>query len=239
MTISSIFPEDFTTWQGNFLIELDIDWAAEEVIEDTISLLDDYKIPATLFATHKSAALSNILRKPQFEIGIHPNFVPLLRGEHSAGRDFKEVISRLLEIFPDVKSSKAHSLVDSSILLQHYSDVGITHDNTYFIDFPGMQPLMPWRLWNKMVRVPLFWEDDYDCLTAYPRNFRELLNVSDGLKVFGFHPLHIFLNTESLERYEKTRSFHHDPKRLIDFRYNGIGTRTKFIQLLEHMSQNI
>ena len=58
-------------------------------------------------------------------------------------------------------------------------------------------------------------------------------------KVFGFHPLHIFLNTEALDRYEKIRSFQHDSKRLMDFRYDGIGARTKFIQLLEHMSQNM
>ena len=54
-----------------------------------------------------------------------------------------------------------------------------------------------------------------------------------GLKVFDFHPIHIFLNTESLERYERTRPIHHNPKELIKHRYSGYGARNQLIELLE------
>lgn len=236
MIIKTINPDDPTTWEGKFFVEIDVDWAAEAVIEDTIRLLEEYQVPATFFATHRSGALSNIQNSSQFEIGLHPNFVPLLRGDNSLGKDFKEVMGRLMDIYPDAKSCKAHSLVDSSVLLQHYSELGITHDNTYFIDFPGIGALKPWWLWNNLVRVPLYWEDDYACVTPYVRNFDKLLNVSKGLKVFGFHPIHVFLNLESLDRWAAVKGSQNDVDRLLESRFEGEGTRTKFLSLLKFLS---
>ena len=53
------------------------------------------------------------------------------------------------------------------------------------------------------------------------------------MKVFDFHPIHVFLNTESLNRYERARPFFQNPKELIKHRYEGYGTRNRFIELLE------
>ena len=58
----------------------------------------------------------------------------------------------------------------------------------------------------------------------------KLLN---GFHVFDFHPIHVFLNTESLDRYERTRSIHQNPKELIKHRYQGHGTRSWLMELLE------
>jgi hypothetical protein len=96
--------------------------------------------------------------------------------------------------------------------------------------------LAPWRLWNNIVRVPLYWEDDYHCVTKNQRNFDKVINTNFGLKVFGFHPLHIFLNTESLNRYELVRSFQNNPDKLINYRYTGEGTRSRFVKLLNLIS---
>lgn len=238
MTIEKIIPETAASWDRKVFIEIDVDWAHEEIIDDTIRLLDEHKIGATFFATHRSAALSNIANSKQYEIGIHPNFIPLLKGSHSKGSDYKEVIGRLLDIFPDAKSAKSHSLVDSSMILHHYEELGITHDNTYLIDAPQMHPLAPWRLWNEVVRVPLYWEDDYACVTKYQMNFDQHLIDEPGLRVFGFHPLHIFLNTETLDRYEMIRSFQDDPKKLLTHRFEGEGTRNRFIKLLHWLSKH-
>lgn len=236
MIIKNINPDDPLTWEGKFFVEIDVDWAAEAVIEDTIGLLEEYQVPATFYATHKSGVLSNIQNTDQFEIGVHPNFVPLLRGDNSSGRDFKEVMGRLMEMYPDAKSCKAHSLVDSSVLLQHYSEIGITHDNTYFIDYPGIDTLKPWRLWNNIVRVPLYWEDDYACVTPYPQNFNTLMAASQGVKVFGFHPVHVFLNLESLDRWAAVKGNHSNVDYLLENRFEGEGTRTRFLSLLKFLS---
>ena len=53
-----------------------------------------------------------------------------------------------------------------------------------------------------------------------------------GLRVLTFTQF-IFLNTESLDRYESTRSLHHNPKELIKHRFMGYGTRNRLFDLLE------
>ena len=41
------------------------------------------------------------------------------------------------------------------------------------------------------------------------------------------------LNSESIDRYEKTRTLHGTPKELIKYRYDGWGVRNTLIKLLE------
>jgi hypothetical protein len=218
------------------LVEIDVDWSHEEYIDDTASLIFEYGIDSTWFCTHESAALRNIEKSKNVEIGIHPNFVPLLKGDDSLGKNVDEVLKNLLSIFPDSKVSKSHSLVDSSIIMQSLADQGITHECSMLIDAEQMQPLKPWKIWNGITKVPLFWEDDYACVSYNSIEFSQLLSSHNGLRMYGFHPLHIFLNTESLERYERTRPHHGNPNELIKHRYKGEGTRTRFIKLLEYMS---
>jgi hypothetical protein len=51
----------------------DIDWAPEEVIEDTLSLFEENDVKCTLFETHSSSVI-NSCSQTLFEIAIHPNF---------------------------------------------------------------------------------------------------------------------------------------------------------------------
>ena len=237
MKLCDLVPEEVGTWENKTIIEIDVDWAHDDVIADTVELISEFGVETTWFATHKSAALDNIRNHADFEIGIHPNFMPLLRGDSSLGASYDEVIDRLCDIYPEAKCSKGHALVDSSAIISHLTSAGITHDNTMFIDAPVMRPLAPWRLWTGMVRAPLCWEDDYACVSPYKDTFSKLLKDESGLKIFGFHPLHVYLNTESLDRYERVKEFSSDPAKLKDMRYEGTGTRTRFIELLKAVSE--
>jgi len=53
-----------------------------------------------------------------------------------------------------------------------------------------------------------------------------------GLAVLDFHPIHVFLNTESSERYERTREIRRRPDELLKHRHTGVGTRTRLMRLL-------
>ena len=66
-----------------------------------------------------------------------------------------------------------------------------------------------------MLKIPYFWEDDIEAMQSDSFNIGSLINFS-GLKVFDFHPIHVFLNTEALDRYEKSRPFHRDKNLLIE-----------------------
>jgi hypothetical protein len=79
--------------------------------------------------------------------------------------------------------------------------------------------------------MPHFWEDDAVCIYEVNTPIRELLSRG-GLKVFDFHPIHVFLNTENLDRYERTRPYHQNPAELIRHRHTGLGTRSALNHLL-------
>lgn len=50
--------------------------------------------------------------------------------------------------------------------------------------------------------------------------------------VINFHPIHVFLNTESMDRYESVRHIHQNAQELLKYRYEGYGTRNLLIDLL-------
>ena len=80
-------------------------------------------------------------------------------------------------------------------------------------------------------KVPYFWEDDVACIEEDHKSLAELGSLS-GLKVFDFHPTQVFLNTNNIELYERTRPLHNNPKELIKHRYEKYGTRNRLLELL-------
>ncbi|WP_203363284.1 hypothetical protein [Bacillus sp. REN10] len=58
-------------------------------------------------------------------------------------------------------------------------------------------------------------------------NVSHYLN-KDGLKVFNFHPIHVYLNTERLDRYYRIKSFYHNIEKLEAHRLKNdlCGTRS-------------
>ena len=60
--ISSIVPNDLESWQKKIFLTFDLDWAHEEVISDTIDLIDQSGISSTWFVTHKSSEIERLNR---------------------------------------------------------------------------------------------------------------------------------------------------------------------------------
>ncbi len=232
--ICSIDPSRPDTWEGNISITFDIEWAHDEILLDTVNILEQAGASATWFVTHDTPILGRLRDHPWFELGIHPNFNYLLNGEKKNGSNAEEVIDVLMELVPEAKSIRSHAMTQNSNLLDLFKKKGLTHDCNHFIPEQTEIFLRPWKLWNGLIRIPYFWEDDVTCM--YEKNTSiEGLVQRKGLKVFDFHPIHVFLNTEHLDRYEQTRRLHHNPKELIKHRYEGEGTRTKLLRLLQQV----
>ncbi|WP_431098456.1 hypothetical protein [Polaromonas aquatica] len=212
-------------------LTFDIDWAHDEVLADTIELVEAAGVAATWFVTHDTPLLSRLRGNRRFELGIHPNFNFLLQGDDRNGRTAAEVIDRLLQFVPEAKSVRSHSITQNTGVLDLFRSRKLTHDCNHFIPEQTQIELKPWIHWNGLIRVPYFWEDDVWCLSDENTALEALIQRA-GLKVFNFHPIHIFLNTERLDRYERTRSLHQRPDELEKHRYDGIGTRTRMLDLL-------
>lgn len=230
--ISHIVVDDKSSWQDQIFLTFDIDWAQDSILHDTIDLVEEAGVAATWYVTHETPALERLRSIRNFELGIHPNFNFLLEGDVRNGRNMTEVVERLLTIVPEAKSVRSHSMTQSSGLLVVFEKHGLTHDVNHFVPAHSGIRLSPWLIWNGLCRVPYFWEDDVACMHGQKDNMIDLA-LRPGLIVFDFHPIHIFLNTEHLDRYERTRHLHNNPEELIKHRYEGVGTRTRLVELLK------
>ena len=212
-------------------LTVDVDWAHDEILEDAIDLVSVTGASCTWMLTHKTDLADDLSRNPRFEIGLHPNFNDLLEGTVDRDGGAAGILDRLLNVYPEARTVRSHSVTQSARLSSLFFERGIRFESNDYIPAAQISFLQPWSLENGITKVPFFYSDQLVCASTAPE-LRELVSRR-GLKVFNFHPIHIFLNTESLDRYERTRSLHTNPKELFKYRYNGYGTRNRFIELLE------
>jgi hypothetical protein len=102
---------------------------------------------------------------------------------------------------------------------------------------PGSTPF--WML-GEVVQFPIYFMDDFWLRSR--KNETELPAVErllqgEGLKVFGFHPVHIYLNTPSIEYYNRHKTDYQEPAALRDDRSEQPGTRDLFVSLLKSLSE--
>lgn len=223
--IKTISPNDKDTWEDKFFLTIDIDWASDEIIHDTIDLIEAEDVCVTWFITHETPVLDRIKENPKFELGVHPNFNFLLQGSDQQGKDTNDVISRIMKVVPDATSVRSHSMTQNTNLLKMFFEHGLTHDCNHFIPHQSGVELKPWTLWTELIKVPYSWEDDIACLYGDIEDFK-IMKFQKGLRVFDFHPIHIFLNTEDMARYERTREKHRNYEALLCERnQSNIGAR--------------
>jgi hypothetical protein len=192
-----------STWQDKIFVTFDLDWCSDEVLSYTLDIVEEYDIKATFFVTHHTPLLVRMRANPKIELSIHPNFNFLLEGDFRYGKNIEEVIKYYKDIVPEAVSVRSHSMTQSSKILDSFEKFGILYDCNTFIPFSSGIELKPYKHWtNKLIKVPYFWEDDVHCLYEWEWNVEKFIKYK-GIKVFDFHPIHIFLNTEDLDRYNR------------------------------------
>lgn len=206
-------------------ITLDVDWAADEILQAALDLVAGLGIPVTVFCTHPTPVLEG-LDPERVELAWHPNFL--------AGRDELDVIGELEAWFPGARGVRSHALYFHSRLAPAYLSRGVeyvAHDLRF-----GLCDLAPVTHWSGLVDVPGFWEDDVHAL-FFDGDFDPGLVDLDppGLKVFDVHPIHLWLNTDRMVRYEGARADMEARRDLSSHVNPGRGARTFLVQAVEHM----
>lgn len=226
------------------VITIDTDWAPDFAIMQVIELLVKKNIKATWFVTHQSSVL-DVLKdhKEIFEIGIHPNFF----ANSTQGKNNKEVIEKLLTFVPEAKSIRTHSLFQSLNLLDFISHnyPQITIDSSLLMKkSPFLTPhSLYFHSGGMMTRFPIFWQDDIESSEKIPTwNLEEPVYHTKGLKVFNFHPIHLWINTFNINQYLKLKNEIPDinnskQKTLDKFVNKENGALRFFEQLLNHISK--
>ena len=140
---------------------------------------------------------------PNFEVGIHPNFLP----ESTQGSSHEAVLDYCIDIVPDARSMRMHSLFQSSPLLSLVSIKypQVETDVSLFLPFhDNLQPVMKYEQDRSMTRLPYYWEDDNAAVDPTWR-WDSPPPPSNGLKIFDFHPVLVALNIDDLKPYQQLK----------------------------------
>lgn len=233
--INEIDATNPTTWKDKCFITLDIDWACDEVLTQSINLLESFQAKATWFITHDTPLLNRLKENPNFELGVHPNYNGLLNLDPQYGDSAEKILDKLLNLVPNAKSVRTHSLLQSNRIEDLFESKGLTHECNHYIPYHSGIELKPWVIWNNLTKVPHFWEDDLECKTSLKEDNIKFQNLK-GIKVFDFHPIHLFLNTDKMQRYEDSREFHQKTSKLQEFINHDFGVLNILKNLLINFS---
>jgi len=228
------WPDGFTIDAACFTV--DVEWAADAVLDDIRGLFDQHGVRATFFVTHAGVAV------PGHERGLHPNFrrsgdtyraIPRA-GELSDSEIQEHVVSTTLAFAPEAKGVRSHSLYYDSTLLPLYQRLGIEYDCSY--QMPLVAGLRPFWKHHGIIEVPTYYADHLDLMTGISDFQVQRLGLDrPGIKVFDFHPNVVFLNAASDTTVRNGQSIYHDPARLLAARHQGRGIRTLLLDLLSYV----
>jgi len=212
------------------LITIDTDWAPDFILSHVAEMLSNKGVKCTWFVTNDSPYLETLKKNNLFEIGIHPNF----ESNSTQGQDPDSILNNLKKIVPEAKSSRSHSLFQSNNLFLKFEKIGIENDVSLFI--PGIIDSQPYYLkFANLYRFPFTWEDDIALLENDDLDINKY-NLQ-GLKIFNFHPIHIYLNSISLDLYQKLKTdvgiTNLTEENIKEYVNTGKGVKTFFLRLLD------
>jgi hypothetical protein len=220
---------------NHLCITFDVDWAHPEVLKDTVDLIENRGLRCTFFCTHAGIDL------PGHERAVHPNFrrngdtMRAYLGPEDDERVFRHVVARTKSFCPEARGARSHSLLYDSSLMAIYAEQHLSYDSTYALPLAtGLRPVLKER---GVLEMPIYYMDHIDVMEHQTGFALPGLQLGrPGLKVFDFHPIHIFLNTVSEEHYAQSRAYQRDPDALRKLRHDGAGVRTLFERLLDHVA---
>lgn len=241
--IKNINIADASTWKEKVFLTFDVEWAADGVLAHTLDIVERYDIKVTFFHTHETKLTERMRENPKVELGIHPNFNPMLMGDLSRGKNIDDIVENCLKIAEEAVSVRSHSQTQNSHILDSFVKHGMRFEVNSFIPINAGMVLKPWLFWNGMMaKVPYFWEDDIHCIQSVKGlggrdNALTLLNY-EGIKVFDFHPIHVFLNTERIARYERCKNDYSEFQKLLKHRNcSTYGIYNYLIELIEEVAK--
>lgn len=200
-------------------ITIDVEWAPDPVLADTLELLNEYDVAATLFSTHDDG-----VEAAGHERALHPNF----EGDLNAA----SAVDDLLDVYPGAIGYRSHRLAISSPLRATLAEKGLRYESNYMTYL--VPDLSPFRMPAGITQFPVYWMDDVWFRSEQAVPDVASLVAGEGLRVFDFHPPHVYYNTPSLEYYETHKDDYWE-KPNEEIRYTGTGVRDIFVSLLEYV----
>ena len=228
---------------NEIVLTLDVDWAPDCAINFVAERLLAHRVRATWFVTHTSPAILALRRYPDlFELGIHPNFLP----GSTHGETPEVVLRHCMALVPHATSMRSHALMQSTPLLDTVMrETPIETDVSLFLPRAKAVEFIEYhRPGRTLLRVPYVWEDDFEMESGDPCwELSPLFGRGEGLKVFNFHPIHIYLNSADIGPYHRLKRrvrcvTEATPEEAAAFVHVGMGTQVSWGQILKHLIEH-
>jgi len=172
-------------------LSFDIDWVPDFMLSFTADLVSH--LDASFMHTHSSPVCKQVAEN--FPSGIHPN----LQKNSDQGNGIDESIKFLRELGVDFETCRFHVLKHGYPDLIKLSEHGTKLDSSTIL-FNGKNILPTYHHDLDMVLAPYFWEDGIHLRGKELKGEAGIIDWSTpGLKIFDFHPLDIYLNTNSMD----------------------------------------
>jgi hypothetical protein len=223
--------------QNYVVLTMDQDWCHTSVLEETINIFESLKLPATVFVTDFTQKWSST---ENLEWGVHPNFAP----DSTQGLSVEAIILKADSSVENCTSWRSHSLFTSTKILDEVSRLTDWKiENNFYSPkatkinydiFPG----------TSITRIPLHWEDDLELrgkVTAVDY-LRSTYPESNSVVVFNFHPIHLILNSESMQTYNSLK-VKQQLNRPINFyqdyrNSNSMGIKNQLLDLVDFLQND-
>ena len=170
-------------------LTIDLDWASEVVIQETLDWFHDNNIAVTVFATHESEVVMN--RMSTLEVGLHPYF----SHDSSQGSTPTETLESLSKITTNVPIYRSHRFLDSNQIRGHMKKLGMLASSNVCTD---LDPVNPFTHRSGMTEIPISLEDGNYLERGYDLgNVQQIVNLISNSDIFviAIHPMHFVLNT--------------------------------------------
>src|SRR5262249_11187590 len=110
---------------------------------------------------------------------------------------------------------------------------GLKYDLNTLIPIDSGIDVRPYKHCTGIIQLPHVWEDDVHCMCGW--SYKNILNdfhSYKGLLILDFHPIHIFLNSKSLDNYKESKKIQNDFEKLFSYRNNDYGTEKFLFDLI-------
>lgn len=219
---------------SKIIITIDIDWASEQAIEETIAYFIEKNIPITVFSTHNSRVIESFIDK--IDIGLHPYF----SSDSSQGKNINDVVKFMMDLPHNIQAYRCHRFAVCNSSKQAMLDAGMIISSNVCTD---LEVIPAFRDRFGIIEVPIFLEDGGYLWRKHKLelsdNFTNKI-LNEGTKIITIHPMHFVLNTpnfeymfnikNSLSRYEWNNM---SKPTINQLKWNGRGIRDLIIDIMQ------
>ena len=219
---------------SKLMITVDLDWACEPAIEETLDFLKIQKIKPTVFITHRSPSVESCMQ--EIEVGLHPYFSP----DSSHGSTIDEVTKCVMDLPHNLAAFRGHRFAVCNSSRQAMAQAGMLISSNVCTD---LETIAPFKDRFGLLEIPIFLEDGGYLWRQHPLEITQALKdrlSENGAKVIIIHPMHFALNTPHFNyMYDVKQSVSRDEwksmsKSTLDkLRWKGRGIRNFLVELLQ------